>query len=515
MPSSLSHLRIGARLALCFSVVIALILVLTTFTLFQIGQIRQVTAEASGAQAERLSLAQEWRQNIAVNAQRALAVGLSSDMGLVNHFADDVKRVSARTTEIQKRFQELETTPQGIALQDKLAAVRKRYLVQRDTMMKANDAGDVDTAVREAAAFKPLVAEYIGVATEMVEHQQARDQALGRSIESTMSSTRDAMIATAAGCAAVAALLGWLLNRSIVRPLAQAQAIADRIAAGNLGVDLPPAGRDEVGRLMGSLAHMQDALRTLVGHIRRSVDNIGVASSEVATGNQDLSARTEQAAANLQQTASSVEQMAVTVRQSAESASQANQLAVSASQVAGRGGALVGEVVRTMSGINDSSRRIADIIGVIDGIAFQTNILALNAAVEAARAGEQGRGFAVVAGEVRSLAQRSASAAKEIKVLIGDSVGKVEAGAAQVQRAGDTMREIVASVQRVSDIVGEISAAATEQAKGIGEVNKAVVQLDQATQQNAALVEESAAAAQSLKEQAVGLSGAVQRFQLS
>jgi methyl-accepting chemotaxis protein len=310
-------------------------------------------------------------------------------------------------------------------------------------------------------------------------------------------------------------LLGWLLNRGIVGPLAQAQAIADRIASGNLAEDIPPAGRDEVGRLTGSLSQMQEALRELVGHIRRSVDNIGVASTEVASGNQDLSARTEHAAANLQQTASSVKQMAVTVHQSAESASQANQLAVSASDIAGKGGQLVLEVVDSMGVINAGSKRIGDIVGVIDGIAFQTNILALNAAVEAARAGEQGRGFAVVASEVRSLAQRSAEAAKEIKSLIGASVDRVEAGAQQAKRAGDTMNDIVASVHRVSDIVAQISAAAREQARGIGEVNDAVAQLDQATQQNAALVEESAAAAESLKEQAMGLAGAVQRFRLN
>jgi len=515
MTSFFLNQRIGMRLALCFSVIVALILALAAFTLFQLEAVRGVTAEASGIQAERLSLAQEWRQNIAMNAQRALAIGLSSDLGLVNHFEQDMKRSTARTSEIQKRFAEVETSLEGKAVQEKLAEVRKRYLAGRDAMLKANDAGDTDTAAREAGFFKKIVAEYLGVAGEVVQLEEARARALAQTTESTMSMTRNATIGTAGGCALIAVLLGWLLNRGIVGPLARAQAIADRIASGNLAEDIPPAGRDEVGRLTGSLSQMQDALRELVGHIRRSVDNIGVASTEVASGNQDLSARTEHAAANLQQTASSVKQMAVTVHQSAESASQASQLAVSASDIAGKGGQLVLEVVDSMGVINAGSKRIGDIVGVIDGIAFQTNILALNAAVEAARAGEQGRGFAVVASEVRNLAQRSAEAAKEIKSLIGASVDRVEAGALQAKRAGDTMNDIVASVHRVSDIVAHISAAAREQARGIGEVNDAVAQLDQATQQNAALVEESAAAAESLKEQAMGLSGAVQRFQLN
>jgi methyl-accepting chemotaxis protein len=259
---------------------------------------------------------------------------------------------------------------------------------------------------------------------------------------------------------------------------------------------------------------MQERLRALVGEIRQTAESIQTASTEVASGNADLSQRTEQTASNLQQTASSMEQLTGTVRHSAASAGQANQLAANASRVATRGGDVVAQVVSSMDQINGASRKIADIIGVIDGIAFQTNILALNAAVEAARAGEQGRGFAVVASEVRSLAQRSAEAAKEIKALIGGSVEHVEAGSRLVSDAGSTMNEIVASVKRVSDIIGEITHAADEQSAGIGTVNDAVVQLDQMTQQNAALVEQSAAAAESLKDQAARLARAVGAFRL-
>ena len=306
-----------------------------------------------------------------------------------------------------------------------------------------------------------------------------------------------------------------LLNsRSIVMPIAHARDVAGAIAAGDLTMKVQATGSDEAADLVRALAHMQGQLRDMVGQVRRSADSIHVASAEVATGNQDLSTRTEQTASNLQQAASSMEQLTGTVRQSADSARQANTLAANAAEVAERGGTVVSQVVSTMNDITVSSRKISDIIGVIDGIAFQTNILALNAAVEAARAGEQGRGFAVVASEVRSLAQRSAQAAKEIKSLIGASVEKVEGGSRLVADAGQTMSEIVASVQRVSQIIGEISAASNEQSSGIGQVNSSVTQLDQMTQQNAALVEQSAAAAESLKDQAVRLAEVVAAFRL-
>ena len=306
----------------------------------------------------------------------------------------------------------------------------------------------------------------------------------------------------------------WL-SRSIVRPIDHAVASLEAVAEGDLSRDIPAGDSAEMGRMMGALRRMQERMRDMIGNIRQTADSIQVASTEVATGNLDLSQRTEQTAGRLQQTASSMEELTATVRQTAESAGTANQLASSASEVAQRGGAVVSQVISTMEEINTSSKRIADIIGTIDGIAFQTNILALNAAVEAARAGEQGRGFAVVASEVRSLAQRSAEAAREIKGLIGNSVDRVESGTRLVADAGSTMTEIVASVQRVTDIIGEISAAAGEQSAGIGNVNVAVTELDQMTQQNAALVEESAAAAESLREQSRQLATVVASFRLA
>ena len=309
-------------------------------------------------------------------------------------------------------------------------------------------------------------------------------------------------------------MVGLALIRGISRSLAQAMAATNAVAQGDLTHPIHVTGKDEVSQLLISLSAMKDSLVNIVGNVRQGTDTIATASSQIAAGNMDLSSRTEEQASSLEETAASMEELTSTVKQNADNARQANQLAESASSVAVKGGQVVAQVVGTMSAINASSKKIVDIIGVIDGIAFQTNILALNAAVEAARAGEQGRGFAVVAAEVRSLAQRSAAAAKEIKTLIGDSVDKVEEGSKQVAEAGQTMDEIVSSVKRVTDIMAEITVASQEQTSGIEQINQAITQMDQVTQQNAALVEEAAAAAASLQEQASGLSQVVGVFQL-
>ena len=314
--------------------------------------------------------------------------------------------------------------------------------------------------------------------------------------------------------AALAVAVSWWMQRSVVAEMRRAASVAHDVAAGDLTVDTHTTRTDEVGDLFRALAAMQTSLATLVGQVRRGSEQVAIASAEISQGNHDLSNRTEQQASALEETAASMEQLSGTVRQNADNARQGNQLAQNASTVAVQGGEVVGEVVQTMKGINDASRRIADIISVIDGIAFQTNILALNAAVEAARAGEQGRGFAVVASEVRSLAGRSAQAAKEIKGLIADSVQRVEQGSALVNRAGTTMTEVVGAIQRVTDIMGEISAASSEQSTGVAQVGEAITQMDQATQQNAALVEQSAAAAEGLKSQARQLVEAVAVFKL-
>jgi methyl-accepting chemotaxis protein len=323
------------------------------------------------------------------------------------------------------------------------------------------------------------------------------------------------LVACSALSLGLGVLLAWLLVRSITQPLSQAVQVARAVASGDLTSRIEVNSKDETGQLMQALKDMNDSLVGIVGNVRSGTDTIATASSQIAAGNHDLSSRTEQQASSLEETAASMEELTSTVKQNADNARQANQLAVSASSVAVKGGSVVAEVVGTMGAINASSRKIVDIIGVIDGIAFQTNILALNAAVEAARAGEQGRGFAVVAAEVRNLAQRSAAAAKEIKTLIGDSVDKVEEGSKQVAEAGKTMDEIVDSVKRVTDIMAEITAASQEQTSGIEQINQAITQMDQVTQQNAALVEEAAAAASSLQEQASGLSQVVSVFKVN
>jgi methyl-accepting chemotaxis protein len=325
-----------------------------------------------------------------------------------------------------------------------------------------------------------------------------------------------AIMALSGLIAAIVAALGVvaIVRRLIVRPLSAAVTAANRLAAGDLTVRFASTGADEIGRLLAALEGMRSSLASAVGAIRQSAQNVGTASKEIASGNAELSSRTEEQASTLEETAGSMEELTATVKQNAENAKQSNQLAIGASAVAGQGGKAMGEVIATMGGISQASRKIADIIGVIDGIAFQTNILALNAAVEAARAGEQGRGFAVVASEVRSLAQRSAAAAKEIKGLIQNSVERVDGGTKLVEGAGKTIGEIVSAVKRVTDIMAEIAGASQEQLSGIEQVGKAVAQMDRVTQQNAALVEESAAAAENMAGQAEQLIQAVARFKL-
>ncbi|MGN6526515.1 MAG: methyl-accepting chemotaxis protein [Burkholderiaceae bacterium] len=512
----LSQWRIGRRLAVAFGVVVALTLASAGFTQLRLVDVSRLSRELTTEQNERLALSYHWKNNIEVNSGRAVLMGMMTDTTFIASEMEKSKATSVDTTAVQKRFAELETTAQGKALMASIADVRTRWLAQRDVMLKANDGtSSIAAAIAKGNAvkeFNGIVDAYMAAANQLVAYETSRAKADGAAIDDALAMTRLVGGVCTLVCALFSIGLGLAITRSIVRPVQAAQHAADRIAAGDLTGACRAEGTDEAAQLVKSLATMQDALKRIVREIRNSTEQIQVASTEVASGNQDLSARTEQTTGNLQQAASSMDELTSTMRHSADAATQAHGLAHSASEIAARGGQVVSQVVSTMDEINSSSKKISDIIGVIDGIAFQTNILALNAAVEAARAGEQGRGFAVVAGEVRSLAQRSAEAAKEIKSLIGTSVDKVETGARLVQDAGSTMQEIVQAVRRVSEVLGEITTAASEQAGGIQLVNEAVNNVDQMTQQNAALVEQSAAAAESMKDQAGKLARAVEQF---
>jgi len=436
---------------------------------------------------------------------------------------DDAK-IKAFRTDLAKQVKDVQQAVEALPAQSgndaevaKLAAAAVPLLQQYGARSdKAIDLSGMDPNVG-IGAMKAAEESYKALA-EQLAAVSARNEVLRteRAADSQATRLRTALVLglLLLGATATSLWFAWRMRSRVAADLDRAVKLSEAVAAGDLTARAHSDAQDEIGDLVRALGRMAEQLAESLQTVRLASDEIGLAAAEIASGNADLSQRTEQSASSLQQTASSMEQLTGTVRHTADSAGTANQLAASASDVARRGGAVVTQVVSTMDEINASSRRISDIIGTIDGIAFQTNILALNAAVEAARAGEQGRGFAVVASEVRSLAQRSAEAAREIKALIGASVDRVEAGSKLVADAGSTMNEIVASVQRVSDIIGEISSAAGEQSAGIGQVGSAVTQLDGMTQQNAALVEESAAAADSLRQQAEKLSSVVARFQL-
>ncbi|MBP1318225.1 methyl-accepting chemotaxis protein [Herbaspirillum huttiense F1] len=480
--------------------------------------LRSTNAQMRSLYEDRLvAFSQLERMSAALDAARnGISTSIVGDSGDIDANMDRIEKAIKANDAIVKQYQDTQLTSDERVLLDKLIPQRQKFVT--DGIKPAAEAlrnRDFQGAIElYGGVMLKLYADAHTTLAQLMDLQRTVGRELHEQAQQRYQTLLVVMgVAMAAGLF-VALLMGVLLVRAISRPLQRAVTVAQAVAAGDLTQQIDVHSQDETGQLMQALRQMNDNLQGIVGQVRLSTDTIATASSEIAHGNLDLSSRTEQQAGALEETASAMEQLTSTVRHNADSAQQAKELAHSASEVAVRGGEVVRQVVDTMSSINQSSSKIVDIISVIDGIAFQTNILALNAAVEAARAGEQGRGFAVVASEVRSLAQRSAAAAKEIKVLIDDSVTRVGTGSALVAQAGQTIDEVVRSVQRVSEVVTDISAAGQEQSQGIEEVNNAITQMDETTQQNAALVEQAAAAAQSMQEQAARLSEAVSVFRL-
>ncbi|MGF6273748.1 methyl-accepting chemotaxis protein [Massilia sp. UYP11] len=512
----ISNLKIGIRLGGAFAAVLALVAVMLVSALWQLNRIAEAKTVMADA-ALSVNLAQQWLRGIEGNAVRTRAKAASTDPAEDAHYDAEMKKTSAGVSVTQKRLASMVDTSQGKALMDAVASQRSRYTGLRDDGFQrkaALGAGHPEVHDFFRDKVMPEVDKYVAAVQAVVAYEESLSAEAQANIDALNATARQVLTALGVGALALGAVFGWLLTRSITVPLGQAVGLARQVAAGDLTARIDVASRDEVGQLLAALKTMNDSLLKTVTAVRGGTETIVTASQEIASGNLDLSSRTEQQASALEETASSMEELTGTVRQNADNARQANVLAKNASRIAAHGGEVVSKVVSTMASINESSKKIGDIIAVIDGIAFQTNILALNAAVEAARAGEQGRGFAVVASEVRNLAQRSAGAAKEIRGLIADSVAKVDAGGRLVDEAGSTMQEIVEGITRVTGIMSEIATASAEQTVGIEQINEAITQMDGVTQQNAALVEEAAAAAGSLQEQAAALAQIVSVFQV-
>ncbi|WP_298213884.1 methyl-accepting chemotaxis protein [Acidovorax sp.] len=521
-PSFFKSLSISSRLSLGFGCMLVLIIAVAALGQLSVSQVHEQMRQITGTGANKSKLVNSMLESVSAIGIQSRSAAMLNDIDpkqareQINAVGKTLKDYAAQEAALAALLTPASATPAEVQLLAEVQALGRKARPELANAIKAADDGDtVSATLALMTRVAPEETAWLAKLHELIELQSALEAEATAISEQTQKRARlvgGLLVLLAMG---LGVLIAWRITSSITAPLGRAVVVAERIARGDLTSQVEVRIHDETGRLLDAIAAMQERLRTLVGQIGQTADSILVASSEVASGNLDLSQRTEQTSHNLQSAAAALVDLTGTVSQSADSARQANQLASTASDAATRGGEVVSQVVRTMDTISASSRKIADIISVIDGIAFQTNILALNAAVEAARAGEQGRGFAVVAGEVRNLAGRSANAAREIKALIGASVDQVQEGSTLVNHAGKTIEELVLSVRHVSDIMGEITAAAQEQSQRIGHVSQSVGELEEMTQQNAALVEEGAAAADSLKDQAGRLTHVVGTFRLT
>ena len=506
--------KIGIRLGAGFALLLIMLAAVAMLGIQGLSRSNDALHHIVDVNLKKINLIDEMQTSIHIVARVTRTIALLSEEAEAAKQYDKVDSAHLKFNADYETLDKMPLDEAGKALmariKDELAATRaanKRF----SALAKSNKDEAIVLLLREAI---PTTSKLQNTLEEFSDVQKMKSRKDEEAAEEAFHSARQLMLGLAACALALGGIIAWACTRSITVPMAEAVTIARTVAAGDLTGQIEVRSTDETGQLIQALKEMNDSLVGIVSRVRSGTDTIATASGQIASGNLDLSSRTEQQASSLEETASSMEELTSTVKQNADNARQANQLAISASWTAVQGGSVVAEVVQTMGAINASSKKIVDIIGVIDGIAFQTNILALNAAVEAARAGEQGRGFAVVATEVRNLAQRSATAAKEIKILIGDSVAKVDLGARLVDQAGSTMQAIVHSIKGVADIMGEITAATQEQTAGIEQINQAITQMDEVTQQNAALVEEAAAAAGSLEDQAASLVETVSVFKI-
>ncbi|MEJ6007670.1 methyl-accepting chemotaxis protein [Paucibacter sp. AS339] len=515
MSNTLSNLKIGTRLTLGFGLMGALIAAVATAGFYANNRTESAIHKIVEDNMRGLSLVNDMSESVHIVSRVTRSMVLLDDKSLIEGEAQKIDAARAKYAQASAEMEKMEASADEKALQAKVreaAAVARPLNTQVIELARADqDDKARDLLLGKASPATKIWQDRMDDLLAFQEKETAQDANAAFALATLMDRV---MLGATVIALSLGGLLGWLITRSIVRPIMRAVQVAQTVAAGDLSSVIEVQGRDEVAQLLQALEDMNISLLNVVSEVRDGSESIATASAQIASGNHDLSQRTEEQAANLEETAASMEELTATVRNNADTAAQASRVAIAATEVAQQGGLVIGNVVRTMDEINTSSKKIVDIIGVMDAISFQTNILALNAAVEAARAGEQGRGFAVVAGEVRALAQRSAASAKEIKQLIASSVEKVDVGTQLVASAGSTMTEIVMQVSRVNDLIAEISAATVEQTSGISQINEAVVQLDQVTQQNAALVEESAAAAESMSQQASSLVKTVGVFKL-